>query len=320
MRGAVVGGSGAVNGGYFCRGLPADFDGWGLPGWAWADVLPHFRGHRDRPRLRRPAARLGRADPRPAGRRIRRLHSVFRAIRSARPAIGGSTISTARHPRSRCRPGVGAVPLNIDGGTRVGPGGAYLQPAMDRTNLTLLDQHPGGAHPDRRRPGGRRRVCRTRRAVDSDRRSNRVVRRRNRIRTPADAVGRRARRRCCGRRECRCWSTCRWARRVGSSGMGAAGGLAGDPRAAAAGGGADHQDGLEIRPYTAGFGAMISGRRDDPADRPHLGVALMQPRSRGRVRAGIRRPRRAARSSNTATTASPPTSPRLRRAPSWRAN
>ena len=42
MRGAVVGGSGAVNGGYFCRGLPSDFDGWDLPGWAWADVLPHF--------------------------------------------------------------------------------------------------------------------------------------------------------------------------------------------------------------------------------------------------------------------------------------
>jgi choline dehydrogenase-like flavoprotein len=40
---------------------------------------------------------------------------------------------------------------------------------------------------------------------------------------------------------------------------------------------------LEIRPYTAGFGAMISGRRDDPADRPHIGVALMQPQCRGRV-------------------------------------
>ena len=28
---------------------------------------------------------------------------------------------------------------------------------------------------------------------------------------------------------------------------------------------------------------MISGRRNDPADRPHIGVALMQPRSRGRI-------------------------------------
>jgi choline dehydrogenase-like flavoprotein len=43
-------------------------------------------------------------------------------------------------------------------------------------------------------------------------------------------------------------------------------------------------DGLEIRPYTAGFGAMVSGRRDDPADHPHVGVALMQPQSRGTVR------------------------------------
>ena len=43
-------------------------------------------------------------------------------------------------------------------------------------------------------------------------------------------------------------------------------------------------EGLEIRPYTAGFGAMVSGRRDDPADHPHIGVALMQPQSRGRVR------------------------------------
>ena len=39
MRGAVVGGSGAVNGGYFCRALPEDFESWALPGWSWADVL-----------------------------------------------------------------------------------------------------------------------------------------------------------------------------------------------------------------------------------------------------------------------------------------
>ena len=28
---------------------------------------------------------------------------------------------------------------------------------------------------------------------------------------------------------------------------------------------------------------MVEGAADDPADRPHIGVALMQPRSRGRV-------------------------------------
>ena len=34
--------------------------------------------------------------------------------------------------------GVGAVPLNINGGIRIGPGGAYLIPALDRPNLTLM--------------------------------------------------------------------------------------------------------------------------------------------------------------------------------------
>ena len=42
VRGACLGGSGAVNGGYFCRGLPADFDD-PLPGWSWADVDEHYR-------------------------------------------------------------------------------------------------------------------------------------------------------------------------------------------------------------------------------------------------------------------------------------
>jgi choline dehydrogenase-like flavoprotein len=43
-------------------------------------------------------------------------------------------------------------------------------------------------------------------------------------------------------------------------------------------------NGLEIRPYTRGFGAMVHGAGEDPADRPHIGVALMHPGSRGRLR------------------------------------
>lgn len=39
-------------------------------------------------------------------------------------------------------------------------------------------------------------------------------------------------------------------------------------------------NGLEVRPYTRGFGAMVEGAGVDPADRPHIGVALMHPRSR----------------------------------------
>ena len=43
VRGSTIGGSGAVNGGYFCRGLPGDFDRAAIPGWEWSDVLDHFR-------------------------------------------------------------------------------------------------------------------------------------------------------------------------------------------------------------------------------------------------------------------------------------
>ena len=42
-RGKVTGGSSAVNATFALRGHPADYDGWALPGWRFADVLPAFR-------------------------------------------------------------------------------------------------------------------------------------------------------------------------------------------------------------------------------------------------------------------------------------
>ncbi|MFJ7214495.1 GMC family oxidoreductase [Amycolatopsis sp. NPDC098790] len=41
-RGRVLGGSHALNAMIWVRGAPADYDGWGLPGWTWADVEPVF--------------------------------------------------------------------------------------------------------------------------------------------------------------------------------------------------------------------------------------------------------------------------------------
>lgn len=41
-RGKVLGGSHALNAMIWVRGAPADYDGWGLPGWTWADVEPVF--------------------------------------------------------------------------------------------------------------------------------------------------------------------------------------------------------------------------------------------------------------------------------------
>ncbi|MGY1747599.1 mycofactocin dehydrogenase MftG [Blastococcus sp. SYSU D00695] len=43
VRGRGAGGSSALNGCYFVRATPADCDGWGVPEWSWAAVLPAFR-------------------------------------------------------------------------------------------------------------------------------------------------------------------------------------------------------------------------------------------------------------------------------------
>ena len=41
VRGFTLGGSGAVNGGYFCRALPGDIDP--LPGWSAGEIDAHHR-------------------------------------------------------------------------------------------------------------------------------------------------------------------------------------------------------------------------------------------------------------------------------------
>nr|MCW1960019.1 GMC family oxidoreductase N-terminal domain-containing protein [Mycobacterium sp.] len=106
VRGAVVGGSGAINGGYFWRALPADFDD-APPGWSWAEVEPHYR------------AVEARLDPRPQ----RQCASSTAAFAAAVDAAGFA---------------VAAVPLNIAGGRRRGPGAVFLEPVLGRPNLTVL--------------------------------------------------------------------------------------------------------------------------------------------------------------------------------------
>jgi choline dehydrogenase len=281
MRGAVVGGSGAVNGGYFCRGLPTDFDGWGLPGWSWTDVLPHFQAIETDLDF---GTELHGSDGPIIVRRVSEFDGCTAAfVRSAGEAgyrwiadLNGATLDEP------LQAGVGAVPLNINGGTRVGPGGAYLQPAMDRANLTVLTNTRAG----RIRMNGDLAI-----GVDCIGPDGAIDLTADRIVLSAGAIGS--------------------AHLLMLSGMGPQQMLraAGVPVVADLPVGAafvDHPewvlpvnwaathglppleavlttDVLEIRPYTAGFGAMISGRRDDPADRPHIGVALMQPDSRGRV-------------------------------------
>ena len=280
VRGAVVGGSGAVNGGYFCRGLPADFERWAVPGWGWADVLPHFRAIETDADF--PGGVHGSRGPITV-RRTTEFDGCTAAFVESMRAAGFAWVADL-NGSDVDRPvlaGVGAVPLNIDGGTRVGPGGAFLQPALDRPNLTVCTD----TRVRRVRMAGNRAIgveCAGGQVWHADR-----------IVLCSGAIGS--------------------AQLLMLSGVGLPGMLeplgidvvSDVPVGAAT---VDHPewvlpvgwtpthglppleavlttvDGLEIRPYTASFSAMVHGPEHDPAAQPHLGVALMRPAARGRVR------------------------------------
>jgi choline dehydrogenase len=282
MRGAVVGGSGAVNGGYFCRGLPTDFEAWNLPGWTWDDVLPHFLAIETDLDFGGPLH--GSAGPmiiRRVGQFEEGAASFVKAARDlGYPWIGDLNGST---PLAPLPPGVGAVPLNIDGTTRVGPGGAFLGPAIGRPNLTVLEQ----THVTRIRIADGRAT-----GVECHGPAGQSYLTADRIVLSAGAIGS--------------------AQLLMLSGIGPESTLrsAGLPVLVDLPVGtrcSDHPewvlpvnwpaapgrppleavlttaDGLEIKSYTTGFAAMTGSQAADPADRPHLGVTLMSPRSRGRV-------------------------------------
>ena len=283
VRGATVGGSGAVNGGYFCRALPSDLDEWGLDGWAWSDLLPHFRavetdldfpdapahGGRGPIRVRRANEILGTT-----------AHLVESAARAGYPWLDDlNDGSSAALPT-----GIGLVPSNIVDGVRAGSGAAFLVPATARRNLAVLPGTravPGGV---RRSAGHRRPGVRAGRPAGAHRRPDRAVRRRDRQRAPADALRHRRRADAApGRRAGRRTRAGRAADRR-PSGVGAADGLADGPVPAGPGGPAEPVDRCRDPALHQAVSSRWGGRRRRPAGLAAHRVALMKPRARGEVR------------------------------------
>lgn len=282
MRGATIGGSGAVNGGYFCRGLPKDFDGYGVPGWAWSDVIGYFRAIETDLDFTGPAH--GDAGPIPV-RRAREIVGSTESFVAAAQQAGFDWISDLNDVPSASvlSAGVGAVPLNIVDGVRTGSGAAYLLPALGRANLSLLTQ----TRVLRLRFSGSRVV-----GVDAIGPGGPIAAIADRIVLSAGAIESAHLLMLSG---------------IGEAAMLRAAGVdvvAGLPVGMAC---SDHPewvlptnwrvapgrpvlevvlstpDDIEIRPYTGGFVAMVGDGTAGHPDWPHIGVALMQPRARGRI-------------------------------------
>lgn len=280
VRGTTVGGSGAVNGGYFCRGLPDDFDGLGIPGWAWRDVLEHFRAVETDLDFDTPAH--GDSGPIPV-RRTAELTGATETFVAATRRAGFPWLADLNDVGPLPTSGVGAVPLNIVDGVRTGSGAAFLLPALDRPNLTLL--------------------ARTR-ALG--------VRFAGTVATHVDAIGPDGPVTFSADRIVLCAGAIRSAQLLMLSGVGQepvlrAAGIAVREALPVGERCSDHPeqvmptswdvavnrpvlevvlstaDGVEIRPYTGGFVAMTGDGSAGHRDWPHIGVALMRPRSRGRV-------------------------------------
>jgi choline dehydrogenase len=134
-RGKVTGGSSAVNATFALRGHPADYDGWALPGWRFADILPAFR------RLERDldfgaAGYHGAGGPVPIRRYLGEQRSgLAMAAAEAIAAVGFPRIDDHNAPGAV---GVGALPVNCLDGRRISTAIAYLEPARHRANLTVM--------------------------------------------------------------------------------------------------------------------------------------------------------------------------------------
>lgn len=133
-RGRVLGGSGAVNGGYFVRARPSDFALWPQSLWSFDQVLPYFvRSETD---LDLTAPWHGDAGPIPVSRiAAENRHPVTEAFHAAAADAGFADDPDKNDPSSPG--GIGPVPSNIRGGVRVNSSAAYLLPHLDRPNLTV---------------------------------------------------------------------------------------------------------------------------------------------------------------------------------------
>ncbi|MEM9049282.1 MAG: GMC family oxidoreductase N-terminal domain-containing protein [Pseudomonadota bacterium] len=134
-RGRVVGGSSSLNGMLYVRGHASDYDNWayqGNPGWDYASVLPYFKKSED-----------------------------FEGGENAYHGVGGPlhvTIDYERHPTTQriveaClqagypfnedyngadSEGVNFAQMNTKDGLRHSGAVAFLRPALERPNLSLL--------------------------------------------------------------------------------------------------------------------------------------------------------------------------------------
>ena len=136
-RGKVTGGSSAINGQVFFRGIPEDYDDWSAAGndeWSFLKLLPYFRKMENDLDFQGDDFH-GSNGPIPVRRYNQdELLPVPTAFLEATQAAGFPFTHDMNHPEST---GVGYYALNRVDGIRMSTALTYLQMARHRLNLTI---------------------------------------------------------------------------------------------------------------------------------------------------------------------------------------
>jgi choline dehydrogenase len=131
-RGKVLGGSSSTNAMVYIRGNRLDYDEWGVPGWSAADLIPYFVKAEDN---ERGASRWhGAGGPLPVSEG-RSGNAMSRAFVQAGVQAGLPRNEDFNGDR---QDGVGLYQVTQRGGMRASAAVAYLRPAQERPNLTVM--------------------------------------------------------------------------------------------------------------------------------------------------------------------------------------
>ena len=135
-RGKVMGGTSAINGQVFLRGLPEDYDSWAAQGndeWSYVKLLPYFRKMETDQDIRDDFH--GTDGPTTVRRHKRETWEPLQtAFYEACIAAGFPADEDMNNPDST---GVGPIPMNNVDGLRISTALAYINPVRHRLNLTI---------------------------------------------------------------------------------------------------------------------------------------------------------------------------------------
>ncbi|TMV08268.1 GMC family oxidoreductase [Arenibacterium halophilum] len=135
LQGRVLGGSSSMNGMVYTRGHRAEYDRWaemGCEGWGFDDLHPYFR--KSEANWRAPSQMHGTEGP----VRLRRADPRLPICDAFLEAAGAHGIEIVEDLNADHAEGLGWYDVNIDRGLRLSAPRAYLYPALDRDNLSLL--------------------------------------------------------------------------------------------------------------------------------------------------------------------------------------